>query len=164
MDVEQLPDLIRHVRDGLYPAIQPLIDIIKGFPKTREVKSLDRKLRRSYSSLDDAIDIIPDVSRSLASYQPDVSFDAEEGEPNAAQLAYLQRAFNAQRKKEANRGQMAAENALARGLQQAESRQREIERMAAAARGEAVLHVDGGRRTRRRRKQKKTKKQRRYRR
>lgn len=161
MDVEQLPGLITHVRDGVYPAVQPLIDIIKGFPKTREVKSLERKLRRSYSSLDDAISIIPDVARSLASYQPDLSFDAEEGEPNEAHLAAVQRALNEQRKKEANRGQMAAENALARGMLQAEARQREIERRAAAARGEAVLHFDGGRRTRRRRKQKKTRRHRR---
>ena len=161
MDVEQLPDLIRHVRDGLHPAVQPLIDITKGFPKTREVKSLERKLRRSYSSLDDAMDIIPDVARSLASYQPNVSFDAEEGEPNDAHLAYVQRALNEQRKRGENRAQMSAENALARGLLQAEARQREVERRAAAARGEAVLHFNGGRRTRRRRKQKKTKKQRR---
>ena len=161
MDVEQLPGLIQHVRDGIYPAVQPLIDITRELPKTREVKSLERKLRRSYSSLDDAILIMPDVLRSLESYQPDLSFDAEEGEPNAAHLASVQRALNEQRKRGENRSQMAAENALAHSMQQAEYRLREQERNAAAKRGEAVLHFDGGRRTRRRRKQKKTKKQRR---
>ena len=161
MDVEQLPGVIRHVRDGLYPALQPLIDITKGLPKTREVKSLERKLHRSYSSLDDAVTIMPDVLRSLEKYQPDLSFDLEGAEPTEEQHEPLRRALAELERERQQRGLMGAENALSYGIRQRNRNQRELERRAAAARGETLLHFHGGRRTRRRRKQKKTKKQRR---
>lgn len=150
MELDEIPRLIYHIRDGLVPSLQPLIDMTKALPKTREVKSLQRKLRRSYTSLSDAIDIMPEVARSLESYQPNVSFDAEEAEPNAAQLAFVQRALTERRQRNLQRGQMSAENALARAIRQGERNQRNAERMAAAARGEAVLHFDGGSRRRRR--------------
>lgn len=155
MELDELPRLIQHARDGLTSSLQPIIDVTKPLPKTSEVKSLRRKLLRSYTSLSDAIGIMPDVVRSLESYQPNLSFNAEAGEPNAAHLASVQRALAERRQRNSNRAQMGVENTRSKRLRERERNRRLGNIRAAFARGEEVIHMDGGR------KHRKTKKQRR---
>lgn len=164
MDLGKFPQILEDIITDLTPRLEPLINTTRSLPQNREVKSLRRKLLRSYSSLSEAIDIMPDVRRSLDIYQPDVSFNAEEANPNPEQLASIQGALAERGQRDAQRSQMAAENNLAHRLRAREYNRRAGDRRAAFVRGEELLHIDGGTRSGKRRKQRKTKKQRRYRR
>lgn len=151
MEVEELSRAIEGVQEMLAPSLTPLIDMVQSLPKTSEVKSLQRKLRRSYSSLSDAIDSMPNVLRSLEMYQPNISFNAETAQPTAAQLSSIRAALAEENKRNAQRAQMALENTRSNRLRQRERNRRAGNMRAAFSRGEEVIHIDGGRRTRKQR-------------